>query len=74
METDIWPGFMVLHYWWELLMVSNKDKSLGVEQRSQADRLADLWRLIHNAEIKAASSKNRMLDAHTSSCHYQLER
>lgn len=55
-------------------MISNQDKSLGVEQGSQTDRLADLRRLIYDAEVKAAARENGMFDAHTGGSHHQLER
>lgn len=55
-------------------MISNQNKFLGIEQWSHTDRLADLWSFIHDAEIKSATCENRMLDAHTGGCHYQLDR
>lgn len=55
-------------------MISNQDKSLGIEQRSQTDRLADLRRLVYDAEIEAATRENGMFDAHTGGAHHQLER
>lgn len=73
-HTSTLPSFLVLHYWRQLLVISNQDKSLGVEQRSQTDRLADLWRLIYDAEIEAATRENGMFDAHTGGSHHQLER
>lgn len=55
-------------------MVSNQDKPLGIKQWSYTDRLADLRGFIYNAEIKPATGKNGMLDAHTGGCHYKLDR
>lgn len=71
-NTHVLPCFLVLHYWWQLLVISDQDKSFGVEQRPQTDRLADLWRFIHDAEIESASGKNGVLDAHTGGRNYQL--
>lgn len=36
------PGFLVLYDWRQLLVISNQDKSVGAEQRSEADGLANL--------------------------------
>lgn len=55
-------------------MISNQDKSLGIEQGSQTDGLADLWSFVYDAEIKPATCEKGMLDAHTGGSHYQLER
>lgn len=68
------PSLLVLHYWGQLLVISHQDKSLGVEQRPQTDGLADLRRLVYDAEIKAAPCENGMFDAHAGSSHDQLER
>lgn len=68
------PSFLILYYWWQLLVVSNQDKSLCIEQGSYTDRLADLWSFIHYAEIKPATCEKGMLDAHTGGSHNQLER
>lgn len=54
-------------------MISDQDESPGVEQRAQADRLADLRRLVHNAEIKPAACEDGMLDAHAGGSYDQLE-
>lgn len=55
-------------------MVSNQHKSLGIKQRSYADRLADLRSFIYDAEIKSTTAKNWMFDAHTGGSHYKLVR
>lgn len=55
-------------------MISDQDESLGIEQGTQTDRLADLRRLVHDAEIKTPACEDGMLDAHTGGGHYQLER
>lgn len=68
------PSLLVLHYWRQLLVISDQDKSLGVEQGSQTDGLTDLWRLVYDAEIKPPTCENGMLDAHTGGSHYQLEK
>lgn len=68
------PRFLLMHYRGQLLVVANQDKPVGVEQRAQADGLADLRRFIHDAEIEAPSCENGMLDAHASCSHDQLKR
>lgn len=66
--------FLILHDWWQLLVISYEDKSLGVEQRAGADRLADLRSFIYDADIKAAVGENGMFDAQTGGSHNQLEK
>lgn len=53
-------------------MVSHQDEALGVEQRPQTDGLADLRRLVHDAEIEAAAREYGMFDSHAGGCHNQL--
>lgn len=72
--THIVPRFLILYYRWQLLVVSNQHKSLGIKQWSYADRLADLRGFIYDAEIKPATGKNGMFDAHTGGSHYKLVR
>lgn len=54
-------------------MVSDQHESPGVEKRSETDRLADLWRLVYDAEVKASTCEDRVLDPHTGGCYDQLK-
>lgn len=67
------PGFLVLYYRRQLLVVSNQDKPLGMEQWPYTNRLADLGCFIHDAEIKLAAGEKGMFDAHTGSSHNKLD-
>lgn len=66
------PGLVILHDGRQLLVVSHQDKALGVEQRPQTDGLADLRRLVHDAEIEASAGEKGMLDAHAGGSDHQL--
>ena len=54
-------------------MVPHQDKSLDIKQRAQAHRLADLRRLIHDAEVKPAPCEDGVFGAHAGGGHHQLE-
>lgn len=57
----------------QLLMVSHQNESPGEEKGSETDRLADLRRLVYDAEVKASTCEDRMLDAHTGGGYDQLK-
>ena len=67
------PGFLVLDDGWQLLVIPHQDESLDVKQRGQAHRLADLRRLVHDAEVKPATREDGVFGAHAGGGHHQLE-
>lgn len=73
LRTELWLCFWVLNDGGQLLMVSHQNKSPGVEKRSETDGLADLRRLVYDAEVEPSTGEDRMFDAHAGGGYDQLK-
>ena len=54
-------------------MVAHEHKAFGVEQWPEADGLADLRRLVHDAEVELAAGKDGVFYPHAGRRHHELQ-
>ena len=73
LENYLSPGFFTLNNRWQLLMVTNQNKSRCKVQRTQAGGKQNLGCLINDANVKGTLAEDGMIDAKTGGSNHGLQ-